>query len=197
MKTLFVLSLSLVLCSICNAQLPEFSLHVKLFINNDSARTVIFGYDPAASDSMVYRRETWFSDEFYGGEQLYPPSQTGDLDFRMSGYYVDRPELGIAGSDGGPIDIRKKPALDSFTLKYGIEFHPIHGTTNARIQWDPQAIPAIIKHITVASNFFPHTIRFDMKTISSFVFPLKDSGEDLYANMIVTLYYNKEEIERA
>ncbi len=192
MKKLFISFALLSAFSICKATVPEFSLHVKLFIKNDSARTVIFGYDPIASDSMIYKRENWFSDEFYGGEQLYPPGQTGDLDFRMSGYYVNRPELGIDGSDGGPIDISKKPTVDRFTRQFGIEFHPVPGTTIARMDWDPQSIPAIIKHITLASFHFPHTLRLDMKNTGSFVFPLKDSGEDLYSNMILTLYYNED-----
>ena len=197
MKKLFVLLVLLAATTTSNATVPEFSLHVKLFINSDSARTVIFGYDPSASDSMIYGKEIWFSNEFPGGEQLYPPAQAGDLDFRMSGFYIDRPELGIEGSDGGPIDIRKKPTLDSFTLAYGIEFHPVPGTTNARMDWNPQDIPAIIKHITLASYHFPHSIRLDMVNTSSFVFPLADSGEDLYSNMILTLYYNQVDLEVA
>jgi len=192
MKKYLTLLILLSSFGIAGAQLPEFSLHVKLFINNDSARTVIFGYDPAASDSMVYGKEKWFSNEFYGGEQLYPPGQTGDLDFRMSGFYVNRPELGLDGSDGGPIDIRKKPTLDSFALQYGLEFHPVPGTTNAKMEWNPQLIPASIRHLTLASSYFPHVVRLDMKTGGSFVFPLKDSGEDLYSNMILTLYYNED-----
>ncbi|MDP4220673.1 MAG: T9SS type A sorting domain-containing protein [Bacteroidota bacterium] len=197
MKKLVTLFVLLMGWNTSNAQLPEFSLHVRLFINNDSARTVIFGYDPKASDSMLYHKETWFSDEFAGGEQAYPPAQLGDLDFRMSGFYVNRPELGIDGSDGGPIDIRKKPALDSFVLKYGLECNLVPGTTSARIEWNPQLIPGIINHITLASYHFPHTIRLDMKSTSSFVFPLTDSGTDLYSNMILTLYYNTTELEKA
>jgi hypothetical protein len=180
-----------------NAQLPEFSLHVKLFINNDSARTVIFGYDPKASDSMLYRKEAWFSDEFPGGEQVYPSAQTGDLDFRMAGFYINRPELFEEGNDGGPIDIRKKPVLDSFTLKYEIDLQVVPGTTNARIEWNPQPIPAIINRITLASYHFPDSLRLDMKKTSSFVLPLADSGEDLYSSMILTLYYNKVNLENA
>ena len=192
MKKLFVFIVLITGISVAQAQLPEFSLHVKLFVNNDSARTIIFGYDPAASDSMVYKRESWFSDEFTGGEQLYPFGQSGDLDFRMSGFYVNRPELGIDGSNGGPIDIRMKPNLDSFNLKYGLECVVVHGTKNARIEWNPQLIPPIIKHVTLASYHFPSKIRLDMKTASNFVIPLIDSGEDLYSNMILTIYYNEE-----
>jgi len=175
------------------AQLPEFSLHVKLFVNDDSARTVIFGYDPSASDSMLYGKETWFSAEFPpSGEQPEPPAFGDDFDFRMSGFYVNRPELGVDGSDGGPIDIRKKPSDNSFTLDYGIRCHVLAGTTNARMEWSPQSIPAIIKHITLSSSYFPHTIRLDMKSVASFVIPLKDSGEDIYSNIILRIYYNKE-----
>jgi hypothetical protein len=36
-----------------------------------------------------------------------------------------------------------------------------------------------------------------MKSASSFVFPLTDSGADLYSNMILTLYYNTTELEKA
>lgn len=175
------------------SQTPEFSLHVKLFVNNDSARTVVFGYDPAASDSMKYNKETWFWDEFPGGEQEYPSGQPGDLDFRMAGYYINRPEL----QGGGPIDIRKKPLLDSFILKYEMDLQLLNGTTNARIEWNPQLIPAKINRITLASYHFPHTLRLDMKTQSSFIFPLKDSGESLYSSMILTLYYNTVELEKA
>lgn len=188
MKKLIVLFVLFAGISASHAQLPEFSLHVKLFVNNDFAKTVIFGYDTAASDAMVYKKESWFSDEFSGGEQEYPPGQPGDLDFRMFGAYIERPEL----QDGGPIDIRKKPALDSFTLKYGIKLIVVHGTTNAKIVWNPDFIPPIIKHITLASYKFPSKIRLDMKNVSEFVIPLKDSGEELYSNMILTLYYNKE-----
>ena len=188
MKKLFTLAIVFAAVSVGHAQLPEFSLHVKLFINNNFAKTVIFGYDTAASDAMVYKKESWFSDEFTGGEQVYPPAQTGDLDFRMFGAYIERPEL----QDGGPIDIRKKPALDSFILKYGIKLIVVHGTTNAKIVWNPDLIPPIIKHITLASYKFPSKIRLDMKNVSEFVIPLKDSGEELYSNMILTLYYNKE-----
>jgi hypothetical protein len=179
------------------AQLPEFSLHTKLFVNNDSVRTIVFGYDPAASDSMVYGKETWFSDEFPGGEQKYPGAQIGDLDFRLTGNYINRPELEDIVGNGGPIDIRKKPALDSFIVKYEIDLQVVHGTTNARMEWNPQLIPAKINRITLASYHFQHTFRLDMKSVSSFVFPLKDSGEDLYSSMILTLYYNTTEIEKA
>ncbi len=178
-----------------NAQLPEFSLHVKLFVNDDSARTVIFGYDPSASDSMVYRKESWFSGEFAGGEQLYPPPYSSeDLDFRMTGIWINRPELEINGSVGGPIDIRKKPALDSFILKYEMDLQLVAGTTNAKIEWDPQTIPAIVNRITLASYHFPDSLRLDLKKTSSFTFPLIDSGTDLYSSMILTLYYNKVNI---
>ena len=197
MKKYIALFVLLTAFSAAKSQTPEFSLHVKLFVNNDSARTVVFGYDPAASDTMIYRRESWFSEEFPGGEQPYPPAYPGDLDFRMSGFYVNRPELGVDNSDGGPIDIRKRPTLDSFILKYGIECHVVHGTRNARMEWNPQLIPVKINRITLASYVFPHVIRLDMKTVSSFVFPLKDSGEDLYSNMILTLYYNTVELEKA
>jgi hypothetical protein len=111
----------------------------------------------------------------------------------MTGYYINRPEL----LGGGPIDIRKKSSLDSFLLKYEMDLQVVPGTTNARIQWDPQTIPAKINRITLASYHFPHTIRLDMKSQSSFVFPLKDSGADLYSAMILTLYYNKVELEKA
>lgn len=192
MKKYITLIVLLAAFGAAKAQLPEFNLHVKLFINNDSARTVVFGYDPAASDSMKYNKETWFSDEFPGGEQEYPPGQPGDLDFRMTGYYISRPEL----QGGGPIDIRKKPALDSFILKYEIDIQFVPGTTNAKIQWNPQEIPAKINYLTLASYHFPHTIRLDMKKQSSFILPLKDSGESLYSSMILTLYYNTTELEK-
>jgi hypothetical protein len=197
MKKYITLMFFLAAFGIGKAQLPEFSLHVKLFINNDSARTVIFGYDPKASDSMVYGKETWFSNEFSGGEQVYPSSQPGDLDFRMAGYYINRPELYEDGNDGGPIDIRKKPALDSFTLKYEMDLAVVPGTTNAKLEWNPQAIPAIINRITLASYHFPDSLRLDLKKTSSFVLPLADSGTDLYSSMILTLYYNTVEIVRA
>lgn len=197
MKKYITLLIILTVSVTAKAQLPEFGLHAKLFVNNDSARTVVFGYDPAASDSMVYGKETWFSNEFPGGEQKYPGAQIGDLDFRMTGNYINRPELEDIVGNGGPIDIRKKPALDSFILKYEIDLQVVHGTTNARMEWNPQLIPAKINRITLASYHFPHKFRLDMKSVSSFVFPLKDSGEDLYSSMILTLYYNTTEIEKA
>lgn len=192
MKKFIVFFVLLAAFSTSKSQTPEFSLHAKLYVNNVLVKTVIFGYDPSASDSMLYRKEPWFSDEFTGGEQLYPPGQSGDLDFRMSGFYVGRPELGLDGSDGGPIDIRNKPARDTFSLKYGIECNLVHGTTNAKIVWNPDFIPPIVKHITLASYKFPSKIRLDMKNVSEFVIPLIDSGDELYSNMILTLYYNKE-----
>jgi len=198
MKKYVTLLVFLAAFGVGKAQVPEFSLHVELFINNDSARTVIFGYDPTASDSMVYLKETWFSAEFPpAGEQLLPPPfSTDDLDFRMTGNYINRPELEIDGSDGGPIDIRKKPALDSFTLKYEIDLQIVPGTTNAKLEWNAQAIPAIINRITLASYHFPDSLRLDMKNTSSFILPLIDSG-GLYSSMILTLYYNTVEIVKA
>ena len=191
MKKYISLFVLLAAFSIAKAQQPEFSLPVKLVVNNDSVRSIVFGYDPTASDA-TNEGPKWLGDIYPGGEQEYPSGQQGDLDFRMAGYYISRPEL----LGGGPIDVRKKPSLDSFTLKYEMDLQVVPGTTNAKIEWNPQSIPAKINRITLASYHFPHTIRLDMKTQSSFVFPLKDSGESLYSSMILTLYYNTVEIEK-
>lgn len=170
------------------AQAQEFSLHLYYFINGSGTayRTVVFGYDTAATDG--FDRAKWFDTEFPGGEQEYPTDNFNDNDCRMGGQAINRPEFG----SGGPIDIRKKPALDSFELKFEIDIIA-RGTASARLEWNKALIPPIIKHIFLSSGIFPSRVRLDMKTQSQFNIPVKDSA-GLYDKMILRVLYNQEEL---
>ena len=170
------------------AHAQEFSLHLYYFINGGGTafRTVVFGYDTAATDG--FDRVKWFDTEFPGGEQEYPLDSFGDNDCRMSGRIINRPDFG----DGGPIDIRKKPALDSFELKFEIDIIA-RGTASARLEWNKSLIPPIIKHIFLSSGIFPSKIRLDMTKQSQFDIPVKDSAT-LYDRMVLRVLYNQEEL---
>ncbi len=170
------------------AQAQEFSQHLYYFINGGGTayRTVVFGYDSAATDG--FEGVKWFNNEFSGGEQEYPTDNFNDNDCRMGGQAINRPTFG----SGGPIDIRQKPQMDSFELKFEIDIIA-RGTTSARLEWDKTLIPPIIKHIFLSSGIFPSRVRLDMKTQSQFVIPVKDSS-GLYDKMILRVLYNQEEL---
>jgi hypothetical protein len=167
----------------------EFSLHVKCYISDTLYwHPVIFGYDSAATDS--YDGAKWFSSEFLGGEQEYPPPGVGqNLDFQMGGQALNRVYY-------GPIDIRKKPTASSFQLQFEIDLLA-NDATSAKLQWDKSLIPPIIHHIYLNSSYFPSKPRLDMKQTSEFVLPLKDSSGlyNLDGRMILTILYNMDSLD--
>jgi hypothetical protein len=171
------------------AKAQEFSLHIGYFVNgaNSPNRTVIFGFDQSASDSLTDGAK-WFDTEFAGGEQEYPSDPFGDIDCRWGGQVINRPYLG----SGGPIDIRRRPAGESFQLPFELDIK-YFGATSVKISWNKALIPPIIKHIFLSSGVFPNRARLDLTTQSEFILPIKDSS-GLYDRMIFTILYNQDKL---
>ncbi|HET9136667.1 MAG TPA: T9SS type A sorting domain-containing protein [Candidatus Kapabacteria bacterium] len=186
MKRLFIVCL-IVLAVQAKAQ--EFSLHMGYYVNgaNLPNRTVIFGFDPSASDSLTDGAK-WFDTEFAGGEQEYPSDPFGDIDCRWGGQVINRPYLGT----GGPIDIRRRPAGESFQLPFELDIK-YFGATSVKISWNKALIPPIIKHIFLSSGIFPNRPRLDLVSESEFNLPIKDSS-GLYDRMIFTILYNQDKL---
>jgi hypothetical protein len=186
MKKVIVL---LLLCIGLQVRAQEFSLHLQYFVNGSATpnRTVVFGFDPTASDSLTDGVK-WLSEEFAGGEQEYPSDPFGDIDCRWGGQVINRPYLG----SGGPIDIRRKPTGDHFQLPYELDLRAI-GASSVRIAWNKSLIPASINHIFMSSGVFPTRIRLDLKEQSEFILPVKDSS-GLYDRMIFTILYNQDNL---
>jgi len=171
------------------ARAQEFSLHIGYYVNDAVTpdRIIVFGYDPTASDQLTDGSK-WFNDEFPGGEQEYPSDPFGEIDCRWGGQVINRPYMGT----GGPIDIRTKPALDSFQLRFEIDTRAPH-LAPVKLTWNSALIPAIIHHIYLSSGVFSTKPRLDMRTQNEFVLPTKDSS-GLYDKMVLTVLYNEENL---
>jgi len=184
MKKTFIICLVLLAVQ---AKAQEFSLHIGYFVDGAATpnRTVIFGFDPTASDSLTDGAK-WFDSEFAGGEQEYPSDPFGDIDCRWGGQVINRPYLGT----GGPIDIRRRPAGESFQLQFELDIK-YFGATSVKLSWNKSQIPSIIKHIFLSSGVFPNRPRLDLTTQSEFNLPIKDSS-GLYDRMVFTILYNRD-----
>ncbi|MFI5263632.1 MAG: T9SS type A sorting domain-containing protein [Candidatus Kapaibacterium sp.] len=190
-KLLLIFALIAFVFSNANAQIPEFGLRVKFFRDTATSpnKTIAFGYDPTAADTLEDNGKKppnykWYPD--LGGEQDAPPGGL-DWDFRLSGAFIGRYSDLPSGS---LVDIRKKPTGPSFRLQFEIDMIE-NDLTNVHLEWDNTSIPAIVKHILLASNQDTLHPRLDMKTTSSFSFSRRDSIEH-YGSMILTLYYNSD-----
>ena len=192
MKRYFTLLLLLTAFgSVSTAQTPQFSMWVKLFINDNPGnnKQAYFGYDGNANDSL--EGPNAYTELMEGGEQMYPPPfQYNDV--RFTGYTIDRGYLG----DGSPIDIRKKPDSAAFVLNFELSITTLPEATSASLIWDKNLIPPIINHIYLEPATIgpgPGRKRTDMKTESRFDMPNRDSiGK--YSKTLVTIYYNCEPI---
>lgn len=186
----FVIILACVIIPlVSSAQLPEFSLSLKFFVNDNPGqhKEIFLGYDPNASDSLEGKNA--YTALQAGGEQLYPPPFNYD-DARFTGYTIGRGYL----AEGGPIDIRRKPDSTSFILNYEISLTTTQEATSGSFIWDNKHIPQIINHIflepaTISPG--PARKRTDLKEGYRFDMPNRDSlGK--YSKILVSLYYNRE-----
>lgn len=191
MKRYIFVALVVALGSVTHAQTPQFSMWVKMFINDNPGdnKQAYFGYDANASDSL--EGPNAYTELMAGGEQMYPPPfQYNDV--RFTGYTINRGYLG----DGSPIDIRKKPDSASFVLNFELSITTTTEATSASLIWDKNLIPPIINHIYLEPATIgpgPARKRTDMKTESRFDMPNRDSiGK--YSKTLVTIYYNREPI---
>jgi len=191
MKRYVFVALVVALASVTHAQTPQFSMWVKMFINDipGNNKQAYFGYDANASDSL--EGPNAYTELMAGGEQMYPaPFQYNDV--RFTGYTIDRGYMG----DGSPIDIRKKPDSASFVLNYELSITVTTEATSASLIWDKNLIPAIVNHIYLEPATIgpgPARKRTDMKTESRFDMPNRDSiGK--YSKTLITIYYNREPV---
>ena len=175
----FHILLLLLVCSPATAQ--EFSIQITAKGSDpDIQRRVTFGFDQAASDEFST------ADEAAYGELEYPPGDPGLL-FRM----VGGPERGLTISqDGGMVDIRKKPAVDSFLLPFRIALQSGEAGYPVVLRWDPTKIPAIIRHITLSSPVDPFSRTIDMKTQDTMM--VNETEKNSFRNIAVRLYYNMD-----
>jgi hypothetical protein len=182
----------LMLCgSLSQAQIPEFSMWVKFFINDNPGenKQAFFGYDANASDSLEGKNA--YTELMPGGEQMYPPPfQYNDV--RFTGFTINRGYLG----DGCPIDIRKKTDSVAFILNYEISITTLPEATSGSIIWDKNLIPSAVNHIYLEPATIgpgPWRKRTDMKTESRLDMPNRDSLSK-YSKMLVSIYYNCEPV---
>ncbi len=180
---LSVAVISIVLGSQANAQ--EWSLNVRYIINNNPTpvRTVTFGYDAAASDSMV--------DNQWSESPLPSLGFPGDPDLRMISRVLGRNYLESEGNHGGLIDIRKKPSLDSFTLGFELSLALPDLANTAYLEWDKSSIPPIIKHIYMSSEAGSlEKYQKDMVVDSRLDIPTAGDSLHYFDNILIRVLYN-------
>jgi hypothetical protein len=184
-----ILFILIVTAFVAHADAQELGLHVTATLAQDtgSRGQVWFGLDATANDSMVDKQ--WF-----GGEQLIPSLiSPGGVDLRMVNRTLNRFYLSADGYDGGYIDIRHKPAADSFMLQYEILLSTSDNGDSMHIVWDKTKIPSIVKHIYISSEALSlKYIRLDMTQQSRFDFPMFLDSINMYHQILVTLLYNED-----
>jgi len=135
----------------------------------DSVTGRAFGYDPQASDGY---------DAVFGEDADYP----GGNFFGGNDFWFERPYPDSATR----VDIRHKPATDSFIITYsmGAAFEQYPGS----IFWDPSQIPPIVKGIWI-SQYEATTPLVDLKDTNIFTYT---NPSAFASNLVVTLFYNMQ-----
>jgi hypothetical protein len=182
MKKLFWIGA--ILFSFTTTWAQEFKLTVTVRANN-IVRNLTFGFDPSANDTMTDAK--W-------GEVLLPSAiGPGDFDARMSSRILNRSYLISEGNNGGPVDIRQKPATDSFILQYELYNNAYDVGVPVKFDWDNTNIPPIIKHIYLTPEGNPDIkVRLDMKVENHLDVPARTDSLSLYNYTLVTILYNRE-----
>ena len=126
------------------------------------------GYDSSATDGL----------DAAFGEMSYP----GGLGFGADLFFE------IPDGDATTIDIRHKPATDSFAIDYKM-YMSIDSAVGS-IYWNPSEIPAIVTGIWIRP-YYSQTPIMDMKNNRIFTFN-SDSLLTWGAYLVVTVFYNME-----
>lgn len=136
----------------------------------DSLMGRAFGYDPAATDEY---------NAAFGEDVDYPGGNSPGNDF-----WFTRPDQQSATR----VEIRHKPAADSFALTYsmGLNFEQYPGS----IFWDRNQIPAIVKGVWI-SAYEATTPLVDMKDTNIFT-EANASQASMWGNLTVTVFYNMQ-----
>jgi hypothetical protein len=205
-----VLLLLLVLLTTSLATAQEFKLEIKG--NNPTnpgpemqlVTSVFLGYDPIALDHLEWQDRNWIERRSYPVigevplfEQAALENDRGrDLAFRDPGVVNinDTAWQSVFRADLSKMDIRYKPATDSFMLKWVLFVDPTNEEASPddkmTLSWDRNQIPSIVKHLILAYRNSEKII--DMKDVSSVVIwgdSLQSRGSQ---NLLVTLYYNMD-----
>jgi hypothetical protein len=188
-RIIIVLLIALLITSISRGQ--ELGLHVTATVGHDtpSSGQVWFGLDATANDSMTDAQ--WFGGEFLIPSLISP----GGVDLRMVNRTLNRFYLSADGYDGGYIDIRHKPAVDSFELQYEMLLSTSDNGDSMHIVWDKSQIPAKVRHIYISSEALSlDYIRLDMTKRSSLDFAMQIDSINLYHQILITLLYNQDKL---
>ncbi len=160
---------------------------------------VFLGYDPIAEDSLEYPNRAWKEERTFQApigkisifEQPYPENPQGrDLAFRDPGALYGKQMLELT-----KMDIRKKPILDSFMMRWILYVDPsnesVEPDDRVVLTWDRNRIPSIVRYL-IMSYRNEETI-IDMKTANTVTIwadSLQVNGGSL--NIGITAYYNMD-----
>lgn len=166
----FALLLLFAITTSVHAQEFKVDLHVK--DGSGFGLTGTFGFDPMATDGY---------DSQFGEHGLYPPPGPG-LDFRFVGNVTGQ---NINDGDGDPVNIRRKPNTDSFTIQY--EWSLAATDLPVTVTWSSITNPNI-KAITLAPAALPSLIIGDLTKKNSIT--ITSDSLALYRDVVLTVYYN-------
>jgi hypothetical protein len=196
-----VLSLLLVLLTSSLATAQEFKLEISASFPKQGQIVfpVFLGYDPVAVDSLEYQSRAWKEERTYPApigkvsifEQPYPENTQGrDLAFRDPGALYGRQFLELT-----KMDIRKKPMLDSFLMRWVLFVDPANEVAEPDdrviLTWDRNRIPSDVRHLILAYRNLETIV--DMKTTNTATIwgdSLKENGGS--QNLEIMLYNNMD-----
>lgn len=199
MTRVLVLLLVLLTSSLASAQ--EFKLEISATFPKEGQIVfpVFLGYDPIAVDSLEYATRAWKEERTFQApigkisifEQPYPENPQGrDLAFRDPGVLYGKQWLELT-----KMDIREKPELDSFSMRWILYVDPsnesVEPDDRVVLNWDRNQIPTIVRHLVM--RYRNEETIVDMKTANSVTLwadSLQENGGSL--NINITAYYNMD-----
>lgn len=196
-----VLALLLVLLTSSLASAQEFKLEITATFPKPGQIVfpVFLGYDPIAEDSLEYKTKAWKEERTFQDpigkisifEQPYPENPQGrDFAFRDPGALYGRQMLEMT-----KMDIRKKPTLDSFMMRWVLYIDASNETVEdddrVNLTWDRNQIPSDVRHLVM--RYRNEETIVDMKTtnaVTVWTDSLQNNGGSL--NVGITAYVNMD-----
>jgi hypothetical protein len=199
MTRVLVLLLILLTSSIASAQ--EFKLEITATFPKPGQIVfpVFLGYDPIAEDSLEYKTKAWRESRTFPDpigtisifEQPYPENPQGrDFAFRDPGALYGKQLLEMT-----KMDIRKKPVLDSFMVRWVLYIdassESVETDDRVNLTWDRNKIPSDVRHLVM--RYRNEETIVDMKATNSITVwtdSLQENGGSL--NVGITAYVNMD-----
>lgn len=196
-----VLALLLVLLTSSLAAAQEFKLEITATFPKQGQIVfpVFLGYDLFAVDSLEYASRAWKEERTFPDpigeisifEQPYPENTQGrDLAFRDPGELYGRQLLELT-----KMDIREKPRLDSFMMRWVLFVDPSNDVAEPDdrvvLIWDRNRIPTDVRHVILAYRNLETIV--DMKTTNTATIwadSLRENGGS--QNLEIMLYNNMD-----